>query len=337
MGFESMSVSDLRNALISIYGKTEEEANSIKGKANLVYELKLRGYSSSDEIMAEQKILEEEERVIDSEIGYVHIVDDSFNPDTTSNVEAPFVNNLEAKVKEEKVPAQTDPEWTDYVLTKFADNELFSVQGSETRYPNCSGLRRVCKLLLGEIVFSGPVTSQSASPTMDFPLGSSTVLYEIRVRNYYTDDVITYRSIANANVNNVDGDYALYPDSIAETRAEGRCLRKLLGLSSKVVSIEEMTNKKAEDAVPVVKTVEWAGEDRATDNQKALIITKCNQFKLDVMKFINLGKTQYGSLDEVKRETAAKMIQELTKYQIHENHEESKGIPETIKIEGLKI
>ncbi len=65
----------------------------------------------------------------------------------------------------------TDPEWNDYVLSHFQENEMFDGR------PLCAGLRRVAEQLLGRVVSSRP--TQIFAPTSGDEIGRATVVWEI--------------------------------------------------------------------------------------------------------------------------------------------------------------
>lgn len=313
MGFEKCSVQQLRDMLVENNLKTEEEAGAIKGKANLVYELIQAGIAPP-----------EETEVIEQYIQHV---------DKDENIVEELVQTLTEESDDRQI-MPTDPEWKEYVLSHFNDSEVFEV--NKQRYPSLAGLRRVTELLVGDIVFSGPVDHRTTHPTPELPLGACTVVYEIQLLwklgmpEYLTDALPqkTFRGMAGAHQNNVDDDFALYPEAIAETRAEARALRKALSLS--VVSYDEITTKKVADIVvkQEVKNPDWNPEDMINDTQKTAIMMKCEQGNIDVTKFINSGAKQYESIDQITKGTAAAMIKTLSAYL--QDGETSKSIPAAI-------
>ena len=315
MGFESKTVAELREKLVELGVYTEEQVNEIKGKANLVYELTKVGYTPEEE---NNELIPTSDEIEYEEVDVAGLGCEQEQEDDDENVMEP-----------------TDPRWTDYVLEHFTKDELFEVNGK--KYPSVAGLRRVSELLMGDFLFSGPVTYNTTHPTPEFPLGSCSVLYEIQVywklnMPEYIDkgnfEVKTFRGLAGANASNTDDIFSIYPEAIAETRAEGRALRKLLGLQN-IVSYEEITTKNVDEIVKKVKTTEWDGSEKINANQKAAIIAQCEKYGIDLMKFINHGTKQYNSIDEVTKETAAAMIREISRY--GQTNDEGKEIPESIK------
>ena len=74
-----------------------------------------------------------------------------------------------AKRKDSK-PDYCSPEWNDYVMSHFQDNEL--IDGN----PLTAGLRRVSELLIGVIVDSKPT---QIFPVQGDGVGRATVAYEV--------------------------------------------------------------------------------------------------------------------------------------------------------------
>ena len=231
----------------------------------------------------------------------------------------------------EVLPQYSSPEWSDYVMSKFQEHELVEFNG--LKCPTVGGLRRVAELVIGECMFSGPIAIDVQHPNQVYSLTSATVTYEVKFAVNMKIGFVgrTYRAVGGANQNNVDGEYALYAEAMAETRAEARALRKVLGLRSNIVSVEELTQKKIEDLPQPEssKTQEWEQNALATDNQKQHITITCKKLGIDLIKFINQGKNQYSSLDEVEKEVAAKMSKTLSSYlQVGDG---SRNIPDSIK------
>ena len=102
MSFASMSVNELREELVK-YGFSKEEADNIKGKSNLVYELQKAGYKS--------------------ETSETSDAIETFTIDEQPTEKLELVNNISEK--EEKNINPQHPEWTNYVMQHFAEDELF--------------------------------------------------------------------------------------------------------------------------------------------------------------------------------------------------------------------
>lgn len=194
-------------------------------------------------------------------------------------------------VQAQEKPLCTSPEWNDYVVGHFVDEEL--VEG----HPTVAGLRRVAELFLGPIVESGP---EHVWPTLHDNLGRATVLYMVKF-----EDGKKFSDVADVWAGNIDDAFAAYAVAVAATRAEARALRKALKL--RVVASEELSNK--------VQTVSESAtnNDLISINQINFIDTRCKAMNINVVQFMNAGERTYRSVNEVMKTTATKMIKELNR------------------------
>ena len=198
--------------------------------------------------------------------------------DLFADVELQTPSNTDTKVKDvimdESAPSITSPEWNDYILELFADNELFDGR------PTCAGLRRVSELVLGQVVSSKP--TQVFPPSGGNEVGRATVVWEV----IFSDGSV-FSDVADSWEGNTDDMFCVFNTATAATRAEGRALRKALRL--RTVAAEEMTKKDTASIVKSIsqtKRVETEGEYddsyRMSDAQANFIDAKCNQLNLNV-------------------------------------------------------
>lgn len=207
------------------------------------------------------------------------------------------------KQEESKVPSMLSPEWSDYAMTFFTEKEL--IDGN----PLTAGLRRVAELLIGEIVFSGP-TKVDRIETND-PIGKTTVVYQVVFSITDKDgnkSTKTYADVADVWAGNTDDMFAVHAPATASTKAEGRALRKALKL--RVVAAEELCKK---DVSQFLGQQPNQLDERIKPEQIKYIDNNCKKLDIDVIKFINSGEKVYNSIHEVKRDTAAKMIDMINK------------------------
>lgn len=206
--------------------------------------------------------------------------------------------------EEKTIPSYLSPEWHDYVMTFFSQNEL--MDGN----PTTAGLRRVAELLLGEIVSSKPIET---FPVKENGPGRATVVYEVQfdwklvpgdVSAGSTGKIRTYADVADVWHGNTDGLFCGYAPATASTRAEGRALRKALKLRG--VAAEEICKH------DVAKIVAEETVEKISNEQVSFIDSKCKKLDINVVAFINSGEKQYRSIYDVTRDTAAKMIKKLT-------------------------
>lgn len=206
------------------------------------------------------------------------------------------------KQKESEIPSMLSPEWNDYVMQFFAPKEL--IDGN----PLTSGLRRVAEMLIGEIISSKPIDVQRVE-TGD-PIGKTTVTYEVQflVKKEDREYIKTYADVADVWAGNTDDLFAVHAPATASTKAEGRALRKALKL--RVVAAEELCKK---DVSQYLSQQSGQQDERIKPEQIKYIDINCKKLDLDVIRFINSGEKVYNSVYEIKRDTAAKMIDQINK------------------------
>ena len=225
--------------------------------------------------------------------------------DLFADVELQTPSNTDTKVKDvimdESAPSITSPEWNDYILELFADNELFDGR------PTCAGLRRVSELVLGQVVSSKP--TQVFPPSGGNEVGRATVVWEV----IFSDGSV----------------FCVFNTATAATRAEGRALRKALRL--RTVAAEEMTKKDTASIVKSIsqtKRVETEGEYddsyRMSDAQANFIDAKCNQLNLNVAEFFN-EVFDLNVKRKIDKRQASDAIKKLNDYQ-----QDKKLIPDSI-------
>lgn len=298
-GYEQISAAEMRQALISA-GMSIEDVNNIKGKGNLAYELIQRQLTPEKII----QIVEDDEKVPD--------LSDIELDDEIDGVATDVGDYLDG---EEKRLEKNSPDWHDYVMSLFQEDEL------DKGYPKLVGLRRVANKLFGDFEFSGAVDLLMKHPDNPNDPGRATCIYEIRVVMSYDTkgnpiQVQSYRGVGGSYVGNTDDNFAIYPEVMAENRAEARALRNLLGL--KVCTAEETSGKSFVPIVQEITSTEWLPTDKLSEQQKVHICTKCKILGIDANKFANLGNEEGNYVEDIgkiTRERAVFLIKELNQYQ----------------------
>lgn len=203
-------------------------------------------------------------------------------------------------------PPMWSEEWADFVISQFKPNEL-SPEGN----PDVNGLRRVVRKLIGPIIFSGP-TSISEADYLSKPgtedwyriVKPVSCVYSVKamwMRPETGPEVIEYADAADVMYGNTDVEYLRFPSAMASTRAESRCLRKMLQLTK--VSAAETTSIPVEESAP-------GGTIRESD---ILFINEiCRRTNINVIKLINMGSKKYDSINNVSFGTGQKMMAYLS-------------------------
>ena len=217
----------------------------------------------------------------------------------------------EDEVVEPDAPSFASPEWNEHVMSHFRSDEL--IDG----HPITAGLRRVAELLLGDIIESGP-TEVFPSSDSNGP-GRATVVYKVVIDWMNNGFHRTFSEVADVWHGNTDDLFCAHPVATASTRAEGRALRKALKI--RVIAAEELAKK---DIVGIVKEAvsassptdgEYNLDDRISPQQVVFIDKKCSQLNINASNFINIGSSDYRSINDVKRDKAKQMIKVLNDYQ----------------------
>lgn len=200
------------------------------------------------------------------------------------------------------VPLMTDPTWSDYVLKQFQEDE--TIDGN----PTVDGLRRVTKLLLGDIIESCAKVIQVPVPNNEF---TATVEHEVVIKwtrevDAFLPERRIFREVADVNILNCDPEFRRFASSTASTRAEARALRKALMLK-RVVAAEEVTE------VPPDTNTDNPG--KITKNQLNFITQLCKRNNINLLKYINMGTNKFDKVEDVPYGTAVKMTGVLSEFQ----------------------
>jgi len=211
----------------------------------------------------------------------------------------------ETMTSEEKVviPTIADLEWTDHVLGLLSEDE--KIQGN----PTTDGLRRIferamdCQILeASSKVVQAPSPENEKRATVEFTL--------VFKPNWVPDGFNEIRSVSgSADVywGNCDKVFRNHPVAVAETRAEGRALRRALRLR-KVLAAEEVVESTEDDIGPDNVT-------KITNNQINFIDVIAKRLDINVLSIIKeIGITE-DSVKNILHEDALKVIRELSGYQ----------------------
>jgi hypothetical protein len=296
--FTSKSVQELRKMLVESGKYSQEEADNIKGKSKLVEAVfAINGENEQDDSDMFTKLLGSVEKHNNSLLE---------EPEIQTHSDMPDINGTG---------------WHDYVMSQFAEGEL-----EDGKYPNLFGLRRVAEVLLGPVIQSGP--THIVAPSSETTPGRATCVYTVVFDWNNSGTERAFSAVGGAYPGNTDDTYAIFPEAIAEARAEGRALRKALKL--RVIAAEEspkLIHKK--EVVEVVSTGENKDSDNITAVQLVFVRQKCKEMNIELDKLMEKcfsGK----KLEEITRGQGKELIELLNKYQT--NCKSSLDVPEDIKI-----
>ena len=127
---------------------------------------------------------------------------------------------------------------------------------------------------------------------------------------------ITVNGAADVYWGNCDKIYRNHPVAVAETRAEGRALRRGLKLR-KVVAAEELAKE--------VEDIDGSNVGKITNNQINFIDVIAKRLNINVTKMLELENIESKNIYIIEHSDAVKVIRQLSTYQQNVDN-----IPETI-------
>lgn len=218
-------------------------------------------------------------------------------------------------IEEKTIPKITDLGWTDYVLSLLSDDE--KIQGN----PTTDGLRRIFEIAMDCIIIeSTSDVVQSPQPANE---KRATVVHSLSycLNDESLGDTIKIRTVngaADVYWGNCDKVFRNHPVAVAETRAEGRALRRGLRLR-KVLAAEEVVESTEDDI----------GADnvtKITNNQINFIDVIAKRLDINVLGIIKNVGINEDNVKNILHEDALRVIRELSSYQ-----QKVDDIPEDLK------
>lgn len=208
-------------------------------------------------------------------------------------------------VDTEKRPSIHDIEWTDYVLSLLSEDE--KIKGN----PTTDGLRRVIEVALDcricestSKVIQAPAPDNEKRATVTHTL--TLILNNPLVQTVDLNTLVVDGS-ADVYWGNCDKVYRNHPVAVAETRAEGRALRRALRLR-KVVAAEEIANEI--DDHPDANTV-----NKITNNQINFIDVISQRLNINIIKLLENHSLDPKEVYSLQHDKAVDIIRLLSKYQ----------------------
>jgi len=289
-GYESTTVDEIRRILREDHGVVDEQLLGCT-KTALV-----------DHLLHLQKEVRESIDKAAAADEEVEAVSDSVEEDAGDTAMQPYT----AHEAEAAMPAYASEGWQEYVMQQFKDEEL------DNDAPKCDGCRRVCELVLGNIVHSTLPRSTAPSTLNN---GTATVVSRVEVLIHNQShplkgQVIVCEEIADVNKDNCDHPYHKHASATAATRAEGRALRKLMRLHG-IITAEEASER----AETTDSDCDWEMDEPIGNSQISAMNMMCERMDLNVMDFVNSGRRSYDSIEMVNKSTGQRMLRELNKLQ----------------------
>lgn len=222
-----------------------------------------------------------------------------------AKAKGPTDTQVTEEVKTVKVPTTHDLEWTDHVLKLLSDDEKISGN------PTTDGLRRIFEIALNcRLISSTSSVVQSPSPENE---KRATVIHSLTYRlNPDTPDpeglnLLTVDGSADVYWGNCDKVYRNHPVAVAETRAEGRALRRALKLR-KVVAAEEISSI-------IEDNPDGDSVSRITSNQINFIDVIAKRIDINPLKLFEVLGVEEKNVKNIDHDRGVEMIRELSKHQ----------------------
>jgi len=212
---------------------------------------------------------------------------------------------VEEKVEEkEDNVTPNDLGWTQYVLELLSDDE--KIKGN----PTTDGLRRVFEIALNcTMIDSTSEVCQSPDPnngnratvvhSLSYILNDSNLPQEIKSR--------TVNGAADVYWGNCDKIFRNHPVAVAETRAEGRALRRGLKLR-KVVAAEELAGEIEHD-------LDGTNASKIGLNQINFIDTLGKRLDINITKLLEKNNLESKNIYAIEHSDGVEIIRALSKYQ----------------------
>ena len=215
---------------------------------------------------------------------------------------------VETEIDNKKIPTPNDIEWTDYVLSLLSDDEKISDN------PTTDGLRRIF-----EVALNCTITESTSDVVQTPDINNEKRATVVHSLTFFLNDgdeesPINYRVVSGAADvywGNCDKIYRNHPVAVAETRAEGRALRRGLKLR-KVVAAEELA-KDIEDH-PDHDTV-----TKITNNQLNFMDVLAKRLDINMTKLLEKLALPVDNLYNISYTDAVNVVTQLTQYQQQNN------------------
>jgi hypothetical protein len=217
---------------------------------------------------------------------------------------AKTTKNVEKDNKTIETVTISDPGWSDYVISQLMEDE--KIAGN----PTTDGLRRIfetvlnCKILAATSrVVQAPEPSNEKRATV-----CHSITYRLNPDEVDTNGIymVTVDGSADVYWGNCDKIFRNHPVAVAETRAEGRALRRALRL--KKVVAEELANN-------IEDNVDGVSANKISSNQINFIDVISKRLNINVKSLLQQLDISCDSIYNIEHEQAVLCIQKLNFYQ----------------------
>jgi hypothetical protein len=208
-----------------------------------------------------------------------------------------------------------DIEWTDFVLHQLSDDE--KINGN----PTTDGLRRVFEKVMNcSVIQSDSTVVQSPEPSNEkrASVVHSITWYDLGPETNEACKIKTVSGAADVYWGNCDKVYRNHPVAVAETRAEGRALRRAMRLR-KVVAAEELAENIEDD-------ISSDNVTKITNNQINFIDVLAKRLDINIPELLKTLSIDNTNIKNILHHDALTVIRELSSYQ-----QRTDDIPNNVK------
>lgn len=223
------------------------------------------------------------------------------------------VDTVMEEMEKEIPPGMDSPEWHDYVMRQFTEDEV-----NEESQPYVYGLRRVVRVVLGDIVKSNGTLLQCPDGTRERPAVAQHHI-AVMVKPEVSDvGMIEVTEVSDVTTDNTDYRFLVHASATASTKAESRALRKILNLK-KIVAAEEVGGLVFDEPSP---------DGKMTPSLATILTRYCQLNGINLNEVLKMGQKKFQSLDEVPQDTGELMFEHIQDL-VRQNK-----VPEKIKLKA---
>lgn len=213
------------------------------------------------------------------------------------------VKNMVTEIVQDKVesaenvlPNPSSAEWTKYFMSQLETNEL------EDGYPSAHAIRRVTKKIYADILSS---ESEYLGVT---PFGSVVVKHILVVRRYSDDQTLEVSACVDVHPNKLASPFNDHPVATACTSAEGKALRRLLGIQ--IYSKEEAGSNVKDQEIDMADTVK-----KISDQQILVMNTLAERNNINVAALVKtIVNKKLKNVYDITNSEARLIVDQLSEY-----------------------
>ena len=204
-----------------------------------------------------------------------------------------------------EVPIPGDIGWHDYVIGLLTEEEIFNGR------PTVDGLRRVAQKILGISSIRSRVIETPSQLTPKDTHNDKRATVQVTI---ILDTEQSFDGIADSYWNNTDQGFRNYVTALAETRAEGRALKRAL-LLRKIITAEEAVDQVEQDEKPT--TVVETEDGFITDIQIQFLSIMCGpkRLNINVLKLLKMEGMNYNNIKALTHQNALTLQERLSAYE----------------------